>query len=155
MRGVALAKDGSRLVLLDTNVFVAAIKTPSRKTDTYRLLVHLLEREDIRLVSDVLLVQEYIRYAQAFPSPTAAALAAALVEKMDIVRVEDRFLLACAPYFRGGRAADMAHAATCLQTGAVLVSNDRHFDAVAKAGLIRRWTVAEAIRRRLPPVRWR
>jgi len=148
-----VAEGEPRLVLLDANVFVAAIKNPSRETDTYRLLVHLLRREDIRLVSNSLLVQEYLRYAEVFRPPTAAAVAAALVQKMDIVRVEDRFVSACAPYFSGENATDRVHAATCLQTGAILVSSDRDFDPVATAGIVRRWTVADAIRRWLPRVR--
>jgi len=139
-----------RAVLLDANVFVAAIKNPSRETPTYRLLVRLLEREDVRLVGNILLAREYLRYAEAFPSPTAAALAIALVHKMDVVPVEDRFILACSPYFSAGSGTDCVHAATCLQTGAVLVSNDKDFEPIAKAGLVRRWTVTEAIRLWLP-----
>jgi predicted nucleic acid-binding protein len=139
-----------RAILLDANVFVAAIKRPSRETHTYRLMVHLLEQGRVRLVGNILLAQEYVRYAEAFPSPTAAALAAALVRGMDIVQVEDRFVLACSPHFPEGKMADCVHAATCLQTDAVLVSNDRDFKSVADAGLIRRWTVADAIRRLLP-----
>ena len=140
-------------ILLDANVFVAAIKSPSRETDTYRLMVHLLAQGQVRLVGNILLMQEYARYAEAFPSPTAAALSAALVQAMDIVSVEDRFILACLPHFSEGSRADCVHAATCLQTGAVLVSNDRDFRSVAEAGLISTWTVAEAIRRLLPPSR--
>ena len=37
-------------VLLDTNVLVSAIKDPARQTATFRLLVRLLERADLRLV---------------------------------------------------------------------------------------------------------
>jgi len=143
-------EDEPRGVLLDANLFVAAIKNPARETDTYRLLVHLLGQEGVPLRANVLLVVEYLRYAQAFPSPTAAALAAALVERMDIVAVEVRFILACRPYFSRDQRADCIHAATCLQTGAILVSNDRDFEPVAKAGLIRRWSVADAIRHWLP-----
>jgi len=145
-----MPEGGPRAVLLDANVFVAAIKNPSRETDTYRLMVHLLEQGHVRLVGSILLVQEYVRYAEAFPSPTAAALAVALVQATDIVPVEDRFILACSPHFREGQLADCVHAATCLQTGAVLVSNDRDFESVAEAGLISRWTVTDAIRRLLP-----
>jgi predicted nucleic acid-binding protein len=148
-----MPEDEPRLVLLDANLFVAAIKNPSRETDTYRLLVHLIEREDIRLVGNVLLAQEYLRYAEVFPSPTAAALAAALAEKMEIVRIENRFVLACSPHFPRAKRADCVHAATCLQTGAILVSNDKDFDSVATAGLVRRWTTADAIRRWLPTSR--
>ena len=134
-------------VLPDTNVFVSAVKHPARETRTYRLIVWLLEREDIRLVGNDLLALEYLRYAEVFPSPTATALASAILQGMEIVRVEEPFLLACAPYFRLGNVSDCVHAATCLQTGATLVSNDRHFEPIRKAGVVRVLTVTEAVQR--------
>lgn len=134
-------------VLLDTNVFVSAVKDPARQTDTFRLVVSLLERADIRLVGNEVLAQEHLRYAEAFPSPTASALASALLEKMELVRVEDRFLRACAPYVPPDEAADLVHAATCLQTGAVLVTNDRHFRGIERAGIVHVVGTSEAIRR--------
>ncbi len=134
-------------ILLNTSVFVAAIKNPARQTETYRLLIRLLESGDVRLVGNEVLAHEYLRYASVFPSPTAAALAAALVEKMDLVHPEDRFIYACAPHIPAAKAADLVHAATCLLMGAILVSNDRHFRAIRKAGVIQVLTAHEAIRR--------
>lgn len=133
-------------VLLDTNVYIAAIRTPRRPTDSLRLVVRLLEG-DFLLVGDDLLAAEYLRYAQVFPSPLSVSLASAILDRMDVIAVEDRFVRACAAYFRPTDLADMVHAATCLQTGATLVSNDKDFDPLARAKLIRRLTVAEAIRR--------
>ena len=133
-------------VLLDTNVLVSAIKDPARQTATFRLLVRLLERADLRLVGNEVLAEEYLRYAEVFPSPTAKALLSALLERMEIVRVEDRFLPACAPYFAAEDITDRLHAATCLQLGSVLVSNDRHFERIRRAGLIPVRTVTEAVR---------
>ena len=140
-----------RLVLLDTNVFVSAIKDPARSTDTFRLLVYFLERAGIRILANEILVREYLRYAEVFPSPTAAALASAVLDRAEIVEVDERFLKACAPYFQGGNIADIVHAATCLQTGALLISNDRHFEAIRKAQLIEALTATEAIRRWVGP----
>ena len=137
-------------VLLDTNVFVSAVKNASRATATFRLIVRFIERDDIRLVGNEMLAREYLRYAQVFPSPTATALASAILDKMELVRVEERFLHACAPHFPPGQAADCVHAATCLQTGAVLVSNDRHFRALAAAGLVQLVSTSVAIRRWAP-----
>ncbi len=138
-------------VLLDTNVFVSAGKHPARETRTYRLIVSLLEREDFRLVGNDILALEYLRYAEVFPSPTATALASAILQRMEIVRVEEPFLLACAPYFRSGNGSERVHAATCLQTGATLVSNDRHFEPIRKVGVVRVLTVTEAVRRWASP----
>ncbi len=60
--------------------------------------------------------------------------------------MEDRFRSPCAPYFAGEDINDQVHAATCLQLGAVLKSNDRHFEPIRRAGLISVYTVTEAVR---------
>ncbi len=139
-----------QLVLLDTNVCVSAVKKPLKETETFRLIIHLLEDEGFSLVGSDILALELLRYAEQFPSATAATLATAMLEKMSIVRVEERFIVACSPYFPPSSLADCLHAATCLQTGAVFVSNDRDFDKIRKAGLVDVLTTSEAIRRWLP-----
>src|SRR3989475_5925031 len=136
-------------ILLDTNVFVSAIKSVPRVTDSLRLIVHLLAA-DVRLVGNELLAKECLRYAQLLPSPTATALAASILGTLEIIRVEERFVLACAPYFGGRKPKDCVHAATSLQLGAILVSNDHDFDAVDRAGVVRRMTISEAVRQWLP-----
>jgi predicted nucleic acid-binding protein len=68
-----------------------------------------------------------------------------------LVRVQERFIAACGPFLRSADASDRVHAATCLQEGAVLVSNDRDFDPLRKAGLIEVRRVSEALRRWPPP----
>src|SRR5437016_3157437 len=79
-----------------------------------------------------------------------APLAASILGTLEIIRVEERFVLACTPYFAGKKRKDCVHAATCLQLGATLVSNDHDFDAIDRAGVIRRMTISEAVRRWLP-----
>ena len=37
-------------------------------------------------------------------------------------------------------------ASTCLKAEAVMITNDKHFDKIKKAGLIRVWSISEAIR---------
>ena len=133
-------------LLLDTNVFVSAVKSVPRVTDSLRLIVHFLAA-NVRLVGNELLAEEYLRYAQLVPSPTATALAASILGTLEIIRVEERFVLACTPYFGGRKRKDCVHAATCLQLGATLVSNDHDFDAIDRAGVIRRMTISEAVRR--------
>ena len=136
-------------ILLDTNVLVSAVQSVPRVTDSLRLIVHFLAA-DVRLVGNELLAEEYLRYAQLLPSPTATAVAASILGTLEIIRVEERFVLACTPYFGGRKRKDCVHAATCLQRGATLVSNDHDFDAVDRAGVIRRMTIGEAVRRWLP-----
>jgi hypothetical protein len=38
------------------------------------------------------------------------------------------------------------HAATCLQTGAALITNDKHFDRIKKEGVIEVWNASMAIK---------
>ena len=136
-------------ILLDTNVFVSAVKSVPRVTDSLRLIVHF-PAANVRLVGNELLAGEYLLYAQLLPSPTATALAASILGSLEIIRVEERFVLACTPYFGGRKRKDCVHAATCLQLGATLVSNDHDFDAIDRAGVIRRMTIGEAVRHWLP-----
>src|SRR5438552_17152901 len=99
-------------ILLDTNVFVSAVKSVPRVTDSLRLIVHFLAA-DVRRVGNELLAEEYLRYAQLLPSPTATAVAASILGTLEIVRVEERFVLACTPSLSGRNREDCAHAATC------------------------------------------
>ena len=137
-------------VLLDTSVFVSAIKSLPRVTHSFRLIVYLLDAE-ARFVGNEILAEEYLRYAQLLPSPTAASLAASILGSMEMIHVEDRFVRACAPHFGARSAKDCVHAATCLQLGATLVSNDHDFDSIGRAGVIGRMTVSEAIRQWIAP----
>lgn len=132
--------------LLDTNVFVAAVKHPRRETATLRFLLALLEREDTRLVGNPFWVEEMLRYAEEFHSETAAWLVGALLGRTRVVRVERNFVTVCAEYVTTPDPADLLHAATCLQERAVLVSNDRHFDRIREAGVIEVWSITQAIR---------
>ena len=74
----------------------------------------------------------------------------ALAEVMERVAVAERFLLACAPFFKPAQGSDCVHAAACLQSGAVLVSNDRHFEPIRRAGVVPVLNATEVIRRWVP-----
>jgi hypothetical protein len=63
--------------LIDSNVFVAAIKNPRKRTRTLELLLKMIEDPTIGLVGNDLLMYEMVRYAELLKSPTAAALVAA------------------------------------------------------------------------------
>ncbi|WP_318249228.1 hypothetical protein [Geoglobus acetivorans] len=52
----------------------------------------------------------------------------------------------CRQYFPENEVADAVHAAKCLKTNAVPITNDKHFDPIKKAGLIEVWNPSEAIR---------
>lgn len=136
----------TRIFLLDTNVFVAAIRHPRRQTDSLRLLLDFLEREDVELVSNPYWVEEMLRYAEEFRSETATWLISALLERTRIVAVARNFVKVCARYVTTPDLADVTHAATCLQERAILISNDRHFDRIRDAGVLEVWSIADAIR---------
>ena len=131
--------------MLDANVFVAAVKHPTRDT-TLRLLLEVLRRDDIALVGNDLWLEEMLRYAEAFRSETASQLVAALIEKTRFVRVDASFRAACRRFVTTPDPTDVLHAATCLQERAVLVTNDRHFDRIREEGIVEVWDIAKAIR---------
>ena len=131
--------------MLDTNVFVAAVKNPAKETETLRLLTRIIENSRIRLVADELLVEEMLRYAELFKSPTAATIIGAIVGKACLVRVSENYRAICKAYVKTPDKSDILHAAACLQTGAVLITNDRHFKRIGDEGIIKVWSITEAI----------
>ncbi len=140
------SKKGTQIFLLDTNVFVAAIKAPRKETKTLHLILTIIENEDIRLVGDEFLTEEFVRYAEEFKSETALAIVGALFGKMEIVDVGDNLVKICKNYVRTPNLADIIHAATCLKSDAVLISNDKHFNRIRDKGIIKVWSVSKAIK---------
>ncbi len=65
--------------------------------------------------------------------------------RMKIVEPDKESIEACKPYIPEGEYADLYHAATCLKARAVLITNDRDFEKIRKAGLIGVWSISEAI----------
>ena len=135
--------------MLDSNVFIAAIKNPRKQTTTLRLLVKIVEDPAITLVADELLLDEMLRYAELLKSQTAAIIVAALLTKTTMVKVPRNYRKICKTYIETPDRADILHAGTCLQTGAILITNDHHFDRIRKEGIIKVWSIAEAIERLL------
>ena len=129
--------------LIDTNLFVAAVK--SGKTKSTELLVRLIEGID-ELVADDILISEYERYALKFE---ALGFLRLIRNRVVIIEQSEEDILRCKPYFPAGSAADVVHAATCLHTGAILISNDAHFDGIKEAGIIEVWSITDAIKKLL------
>lgn len=77
---------------------------------------------------------------------TAASIVAALLGKTGVVRVSDNYRKICKVFLATPEKAGILHAAACLQTGAVMITNDRHFDKIRKEGVIKVWTIPYAIR---------
>jgi len=137
---------GTRAFLLDNNVFIAAIKEPTRETATLRLILRLIQDRGIRLVGNEFLLEEMARYAEVFRSEMASTLLYAMISKMEVVDVQGKYFTICRSYMDTDDLADVIHAATCLQTDAVLITNDQHFDHVRDEGIVEVWSITGAIR---------
>lgn len=135
--------------LLDTNLLISALKEPRRQTDTLRLILKIIEEPSISLVGNDLLVEEMARYAELLGSETAAILLHALIAKMEILPIQENYRTICKSYIDTPDKADVLHAATCLQTNAVLITNDHHFNRIRDEGIIRVWNTTETIRKLL------
>lgn len=128
--------------LLDTNVFIAAVK--KGWTDTTELLLHILSGNDYQVIGNDVLLAEYQKYAERLNAKNFYEF---LRLRMEIVNPTRKEVLRLLPYFPPDQIADAVHAATCLKTGAVLITNDRHFKRVAEEGLIEVWSISDAIRK--------
>ncbi len=128
--------------LLDTSVFIASVKTG--RTDTTELVFHVLSDDKYRVIGNDVLLAEYRKYAEKL---NALDFYKFLKLRMEIVNPSRKEVLRLLPYFPPAQIADAVHAATCLKTGAILITNDRHFEKVAEEGLIEVWSISEAIRK--------
>ena len=142
----------SKPYVIDTNVFVAAIKPftkTSAKKETpsaFTLVIKLLADDNIQLIANARLVSEYRKLAKELNSPTSTLILEQLIKKMEITEVKEEAINRCKPYMPD-EAADMVHAATCLQTGAILITNDDDFDKIRDERIIKVWSISDAIRR--------
>lgn len=130
--------------LIDTNVFISAVKNP--RGETLRLLIRLIEAPTITLVGNDLLAEEYLRYARAFKSETVFGIVSALLDKMELAPVGEGHIRACRPYMDTPDKVDILHAATCLGVGSILITSDRHFDKLRDAKIIEVWGISKALR---------
>lgn len=143
------SEKNTQIFLIDTNVFVAAVKSPRKERKTLQLIVSMIDRKDIKIVGNHLLVMEMFRYAEGYESKTSMDLVGKLLGKMESVQVGRNLKRVCKDYFDTPRKADILHAATCLKADAILITNDRDFDRVRDEGIIKVWSTAEAIMRLL------
>jgi len=140
------SEPATRTFLLDSNVFIAAIKDPKKQTKTLRLILKIIEDQNIKLIGNSLLAEEMLRYAELLKSQTAATIVASLLTKTKIVNVSEHYRKICKAYLRTSDKADILHAASCLQTNSILITNDKHFDRIRNEGIIKVWSTTEAIR---------
>jgi len=65
-------------------------------------------------------------------------------EKCKDVEPDEEQIKRCKQYFESCYA-DMIHAATCLKSGAAILTNDKHFAEIGKSELIEVWDISYAI----------
>ena len=138
-------KKGTTKFLLDTNVFIAAIKNSKKETKTLSLILKMIESENIHLIGDEFLVEEMIRYAEEFNSETSSWILRAILEKMEIVEVGDNYVKICKNYIKTPNLADIIPAAACLKSDATLITNDSHFNKIRDEGIIRVLSISKMI----------
>lgn len=132
-----------RLFLIDTNVFISAIKNP--RGDTLKLLIKLIKDTSIKLVGNDLLAEEYLRYAEVFKSEAVLGSVSALLGKMELIPVEESHIRACRSFIKTPDRVDILHAATCLKSGSILITNDNHFGKIHEKKIIEVWSVSRAL----------
>ncbi len=134
-----------RLFLVDTNLFIASIKNPKKETTSLKLLLELIDDATIVLIGNEFLIMEMEKYAQVFESKRGKEILRKLIDKTEVVDVDEKFLRICKPYFPEDELIDIYHAATCLQEGAILITNDRHFDKINHEKIIEVWSISKTI----------
>jgi len=77
-----------------------------------------------------------IRYAETYPSETAATLLQAIASKINFIPVEKKYLKICRQYIATDDLSDIYHAAACLQSGSALITDDHHFNKIRDEGII-------------------
>lgn len=129
--------------MVDTNLFISAIKKWAKSTD---LLIYLLNDPEIELIANDVLLGEYSKFSSELCAPEFFELIHSVVI---IDNPSEEYVSDCKQYFPKNEMADAVHAATCLQSNAVLISNDKHFDKIRKLKIIEVWKISEAIEKLL------
>lgn len=86
--------------LTDNTLFVAGIKAfPKRKTNSLRLLLYLIGREDVNLILDGVLSEENKKYAERFGGERTRATIQAQLSGAKVAEPGDQSIRAVKPYF--------------------------------------------------------
>ena len=128
-------------ILADTNVFISAFKTGLTKST--ELFIILINDEEIQLVSNGVLLLEYEKYAKKL-GPKSELFFKIVKENSIQIEPDKEHIQKCKPYFKDSYA-DMIHAASCLKSRAIILTNDKHFDDIGVSGLIEVWNITRAI----------
>ena len=133
-------QERSTRFLIDTNVFIAAVKKGWTKTTD--LILNLLTNPDFEIIANDVLLAEYEKYSKEL---SAEEFLEFLKVRVSVVNPSENEIEKCKSYFPENEMADVLHAATCLKKRAILITNDRHFEKIKEAGLIEVWGISRAV----------
>ena len=113
-----------RHFVVDTNVFVSAIKPFSRRGRKARtdsgslpLLLRLITDTELELFGNPWLFDEYKRLAEELSSETSELILGQLTGKMrEVAGIGGQAVARCRPHIPERESADIMHAATCLSS---------------------------------------
>jgi len=137
--------------MVDTNVFIAAFK--SGYTASTKLLLRLILDPDVELIADEILLKEYEKWFNQLSSrlPRIRELAEIIYRllkaKVSIATPKTEDIETVKPYMPETKYADIYHAATCLRSKAILITNDKDFDIIKSRGIIEVWNITETLRK--------
>lgn len=133
--------------LADNTVLVAGIKAfPEHKTNSLKVLLHLIDREDKELVMNDVLEKEYEKYAERFGGERTQELIRALLVEAEKIEPDNRFVRIVKPYFdEESDPEDIIHAATALQEDAIIITNDSDFQEISEKGVMEIWNHTKAM----------
>jgi len=80
-----MRKSKKRLFLIDTNLFVSAIKKPHMKKRSLDLILEIINNEDIELVANKYLMREINKYSKIFESETVKHIVNGLKDKIKLL----------------------------------------------------------------------
>ncbi len=106
----------------------------------------MIDDATIALIGNEFLIMEMEKYVHVFKSERGKEILQRLIDKMDVMDVNEKFLRICKSYFPEEELIDIYHAATYLQEGAILITNDRHFDKINDDKIIEVWSISKAIK---------
>ena len=139
--------------VIDTNVFIAAFK--SGYTTTTILLLKLLLDPEVELIVDDVLLKEYEKWFKTLSSRTpkireqVELLYSLIKTKAKIETPDNDDINRVRPYLPETEIADIYHAATCLKTNSILITNDKDFQELRKTKIVEIWTISEAVKKLL------
>ncbi|MBU4374687.1 MAG: PIN domain nuclease [Euryarchaeota archaeon] len=126
MKEIRLQRRNIQTFLVDTNLFISAIKKWAKSTD---LLIYLLTDPEIELIANDVLLGEYSKFALELGASEFFELIQSVVI---IVNPSEEYVSDCKQ-----------------QSNAVLISNDKHFDKISEMKIIEVWKISEAIEKLL------